>query len=281
MDASAQISKVLTATVERMLRPLIRVLLRNGMSFKVFSEISKQVYVEVGSREFGIPGRKQTISRVSVLSGLSRKEVQRVMRERARTGSQLHERYNRAARVIAGWVRDPDFMDARGSALALSLEGEGGSFSQLVKRYSGDVPARAVRDELLRVGAIESLEDGRVRLLTRAYIPRTSDLDKLEILGADVADLVTTIDHNLERGATDPRFQRKVMYDNLPAEAISRFRALSAEQSQKLLEDMDHWLAQNDRDANPSVKGVGRKRAGIGIYYFEENLGATPGGDAK
>jgi hypothetical protein len=182
------------------------------------------------------------------------------------------ETYNRAARVIAGWVRDKEFTDAAGEPLALSQAGATGSFSLLVKRYSGDVPARAVLDELLRVGAVEHLDDDRIRLLSRAYVPRTSDLDKLDILGADVADLITTIDHNLQRGAADPRFQRKVMYDNVPEESIPLFRALSAAQAQTLLEKMDEWLSQHDRDVNASVKGAGRMRAGIGIYYFEEKL---------
>ena len=223
--------------------------------------------------EFGIPGRKQTVSRVSILSGLSRKEVQRLLGEQAQTaGTEAQERYNRAARVIAGWVRDKEFTDAAGDPLPLTQAGGGASFSLLVKRYSGDVPSRAVLDELLRVGAVERLTDDRIRLLSRAYIPRTSDLDKLDILGADVADLITTIDHNLQRSATDPRFQRKVMYDNLPKESMSEFRALSAQQAQALLEKMDEWLSQHDRDVNSSAQGTGRMRAGIGIYYFEENL---------
>jgi hypothetical protein len=251
------------------------------MSFKAFSDLAKQVYIEVGMEEFEIPGKKQSISRVSVLSGLSRKEVQRVMSQRAEANPEFRERYNRAARVIAGWVRDPAFADPQGDPQALKLEGEGASFNQLVKKYSGDVPARAIRDELLRVGAVELLKDGRIRLLARSYVPRTSELDKLDILGIDVGDLIATIDHNLQHGAADPRFQRKVMYDNLPEEAISEFRALGGEQAQKLLEGLDRWLAQHDRDANPSVKGNGRKRAGIGIYYFEEDLGTTPGGEPE
>lgn len=276
MDAPIKQNQVLSTVVIRILRPLIRTLLRNGMSFKAFSDIAKRVYVEIGMHEFGIPEKKQTISRVAVLSGLSRKEVQRVIGQRVDDATVSDERYNRAARVIAGWVRDREFTDAQGNPHALNLEGENPSFSQLVKRYSGDVPARAVRDELLRVGAIELSEDGRIRLLARVYIPRTSDLDKLDILGTDVADLIGTIDNNLQHGATDPRFQRKVMYDNLPQESISKFRALSAEQSQMLLENLDRWLSRQDRDVNPSVKGTGRKRAGIGIYYFEENMAQPP-----
>jgi hypothetical protein len=210
---------------------------------------------------------------VSILSGLSRKEVQRLLGEQAQAaGTDAQETYNRAARVIAGWVRDKDFMNAAGDPAELSQAGANASFSLLVKRYSGDVPARAVLDELLRVGAVERLDDDRIRLLSRAYIPRTSDLDKLDILGTDVADLITTVDHNLQRGAEDPRFQRKVMYDNVPEESIPMFRALSEAQAQALLEKMDEWLSQHDRDVNTSVKGAGRMRAGIGIYYFEENL---------
>jgi len=191
-------------------------------------------------------------------------------------GTDAKETYNRAARVIAGWVRDKEFTDAAGEPLALSQAGATASFSLLVKRYSGDVPARAVLDELLRVGAVERLDDDRIRLLSRAYVPRTSDLDKLDILGADVSDLITTIDHNLQRGAEDPRFQRKVMYDNVPEESIAAFRSLSGAQAQSLLEAMDKWLSQHDRDVNPCQSGTGRVRVGIGIYYFEENLAKRP-----
>jgi len=276
MDAPAKQIQVLSSAIERLLRPLIRILLRNGTSFDAFADLAKRVYVDVGMQEFGIPGKKQTISRVSVLSGLSRKEVQRVMGQRDSAEADARAHYNRAARVIAGWVRDRDFTDAAGNPCALKQEDGKSSFSELVKRHSGDVPARAVLDELLRVGAVEHQADGCIRLLSRAYVPRTSDLAKLEILGADVSDLIYTIDHNLQRGVADPYFQRKVMYDNLPAEAISRFRALSAEQAQVLLEKMDQWLSQHDRDMNSSVQGSGRMRAGIGIYYFEENLEKQP-----
>ena len=59
-------------------------------------------------------------------------------------------------------------------------------------------------------------------------------------------------------------------YDNLPAEVLPEFRKLSAKRAQELLEKLDRWLAERDRDVTPSVKGTGRNRAGLGIYYFEE-----------
>jgi hypothetical protein len=271
-----RIGEALAAAIERVLRPLFRILLRNHMSFKAFLDIAKRTYVEVAAAEFGIPGKKQSISRVALLSGLTRKEVQRLLDAPIANDAEAGERYNRAARVVAGWVRDKDYSDAQGNPKVLSLE-EGasqdpGSFAKLVRRFSGDIPSRAVLDELLRVGVVEMLDDKNIRLRTRAYVPESGDADKLNILGTDVADLVSTIDHNLQHGAADPFFQRKVMYDNVPVEALQEFRRLSASQAQALLERLDKWLSQHDRDTHPRTEGTGQMRTGIGIYYFEEDM---------
>ena len=174
--------------------------------------------------------------------------------------------------MIAAWRREKDFQDADDKPALLPMEGSGATFSELVKRFSGDVPARAILDELMRVGAAKRLEDGRICLLTRAYIPESSDADKLYILGTDVGNLISTIGHNLQPDPIGPLFQRKVAYDNLPDEVLPTFRKVSAKRAQVLLEKLDQWLAQRDRDANPSVDGTGRNRAGVGVYYFEEPL---------
>jgi hypothetical protein len=233
-------------------------------------ELARRTYVDVAMSELAIPGKKQTVSRVSVLTGLTRKDVQRILKKEAPLERDTGERYNRAARVLTGWIRDSEYTDSKGEPLTLPIEDPAKGFNTLVRRYSGDIPARAVLDELVRVGAVERIANNRIRLLARAYIPSASQLDKLGILGTDVADLIHTIDHNLEKGSSDPRFQRKVMYDNLPKEIIEEFRALSAKQSQQLLEQLDAWLVKRDRDASPTTKGTGRVRAGIGVYYFED-----------
>lgn len=262
--------KLLSAAVLRVLRPLIRILLRNGVSYGTFSDFAKWVYVDIASKEFGIKGRKQTTSRVSVITGLSRKEVTRVRKLPKPDDSASTERYNRAARVIAAWRRSSDFLDPKGRPAPLPITGPGTTFSELVKRFGGDVPVRATLDELIRVGAVERCKDGRVRLLTRAYIPKGSDGDKLNILGTDVGHLISTIDHNLKPDPIVLHFQRKVAYDNLPDDVLPKFRKLSARKAQTLLESLDRWLAQHDRDINPAVKGSGRNRAGLGAFYFEE-----------
>ena len=274
MDSTQQPQRALDAAIAQLLRPLFRLLLRHSLSFGAFEELAKRVYVEVALADFGIPGKKPSISRASILSGLTRKEVQRLVSEPNTNAPESGERYNRAARVLTGWVRDADFLGPDGEPRALDADGDL-SFASLVKRHSGDMPARAVLDELVRVGAVRRREDGRFELLARAYVPQASAADKLSILGADVADLIGTIDHNLQHGVGEPRFQRKVMYHSIPADALPAFRKLSAAHSQALLERLDRWLAEHDIDNPPHQPDLPRARVGVGIHYFEEHLGAS------
>jgi hypothetical protein len=270
---STDTNKILAAAVLRLLRPLIRILLRNGVTYGAFADLVKRVFVDVAEKEeFALPGRKQTVSRISVITGLSRKEVSRVQQGEAPDDSAVSHQYNRAARVITGWNHDAAFSDIGGIPLVLPFDGDVPSFGELVKQYSGDMPARAVLDELLRVGAVEQNSDGRLRLLARAYVPLGDEEGKLNILGTDVGQLISTIDHNLQNAGSGPRFQRKVAYDNLPEEVLPQLRELSAEKSQALLVELNRWMRQHDRDTNPASEGSGRKRAGIGIYYFEEDV---------
>jgi len=265
-------AQALSAATLRLLRPLVRILLRNNVSHRTFAELAKVAYVEVASAEFGIAGKKQTVSRIAILSGLTRKEVQRLLAQTPDTDSVVEEEYHRASRVITGWVRDPDFGDGKGHPHPLRMEGKRASFKELVKRYSGDIPVRAMLDELLRVGAVKQLKDGRICLLSRGYIPQKGVVEKLQVLGTDTADLISTIDHNVNQKPSKSRFQRKVMYDNVSVEAAKEFQVLASAQGQELLESIDRWLSHRDRDVNPASKGTGRVRVGLGIYHFEEQL---------
>ena len=122
-NMETKIAKAISAAVTNILRPLVRLLLRNGIPYRTFSDIAKRVYVDVATEEFCIPGRKQSKSRVSILTGLSRKEVLRVRRLPAPDDLGAGRRYNRAARVIAGWVRDRRFRDDSGNPAELAVRG--------------------------------------------------------------------------------------------------------------------------------------------------------------
>jgi hypothetical protein len=266
-----EIRKVLTSSILKLLRPLVRLMLRNGFTYGDFADLSKWTFMDVASKEFCIPGRKQTVSRVSVITGLTRKEVSRLQKIETPDDSAIAHQYNRAARVISGWLRDSRFQNKNGVPSALEFDKGKNNFSDLVREHSGDVPPRAIYDELMRVGTIAKDEKGKIVLLSDGYIPRNDELGKLHILGSDVELLVTTIDHNLQVSSQTPFFQRKVSYNNLPTEALPEFRTMSADKSQALLMACDEYLSKHDRDISSNVEGTGRKQAGIGIYYFEKD----------
>ena len=263
-------TEALRTTLLTLLRPLIRICLRNGLSAKAFSELVKRVYADVAHEEFGIDGTLATTSRVAILTGLTRKEVQRLLDTEQPDMAADTDQYNRAASVLAGWIKDSDFADRKGHPAPLLMSDTEASFSELVRRYSGDMPARAMLDELLRVGAIKQLKDGRICLLSRAYVPEKGPVQKLAILGMDTADLIATIEHNLYTQPRNSRFQRKVMYDNVSEQSAKEFHSIAAARGQEVLEALDRWLAHRDRDVNPAAKGTGRVRLGIGVYHFEE-----------
>ena len=96
-------------------------------------------------------------------------------------------------------------------------------------------------DELLRVGSVKRLRDGRIRLVATAYVPESASAESLEILGSDVSDLIATIDHNLTVAPKRGFFQRKTAYDNLPAEALAEIRALVEREGQRALRP---WTAR-------------------------------------
>ena len=213
---------------------------------------------------FRLNGKRQTVSRISVITGLHRKEVARLRAlDAIGVGSAVATR-NRAAAVLTAWLRDSDFIDRKGDPLDLPFAGTN-SFSELVRRYSGDMKPRAMADEFLASGAIEHA-GGRLRLSARGYVPGIDLDDLIAMLGTDAAQFIDTIDHNLRN--TDKRYQRKVEYENVPSEHAAEFRALSARLSQHLLEELDRWLAS--RGTDPASLRKSTMTLGLGIFQIEE-----------
>jgi hypothetical protein len=258
----------LFAAVVHLLRPLVRILLNRGVPFDTFAELARAAYVDVAHRDFAIPGKKQTDSRVSVLTGLSRKEVARLRELDKPEDAASAIAYNRAARVVSAWVREHPMEGSASGAAPLPLDGAG-SLTQLIRRHSGDMPPRAVIDELLRVGAIRLHDSGEAELLQRHYLPPANERRKLVYLGHDVADLIATIGHNIDARPGKGFFQRKVFYDNIPAEHLSKVREIARRHGEATIDALVNEMGAHDRDADPRVEGTGRMRAMVGIYYHE------------
>ena len=266
--------------VIRVLRPLLRVLIRHEITVPDFTELVRQAYVDVAYEHFGIEGRKLTYARVAVLTGLNRKEVVRLSALRGDAGRLDRPTPNRAQRVINGWLSDDEFLDAHGTPFALPLQGERGSFAALVARHSGDITLGAILDELLRVGLVSRDAEARVRLERLGYVPAEDELEKVHVMATCAADLLGTAAHNIESGDADPKFQRQLVYPDLPPEVVSEFRERSAALSGEYLQELNRLLSglrdearRNASTGTPDAPRPPGRRVGLGIYYFDEELG--------
>ena len=248
--------------LRRLAYPLVRILLRYGVSFEEFERIAKRAYVDVAAREFSLTPRPSSKSRIALLTGLNRREVARVLDQATAAREVSATDLNRCARVVASWLRESRFHDASGKPALLPLEGEQASFTALVQRHGSDIPVMAVLRELKSSGAVTETEDGRVCLVTSGYIPTDSELDKLELLGSDVAALLDTINNNL----VDPahaRFQRKVSFPRLSEQGVAILQQRVREKGQELLVQLDQELAEHDQPADQPGAF-----AGLGMYVF-------------
>ena len=277
----------LQKAVTRVLSPLVRLLLRHGVSHAEFANWAKQAYVDEATAHFGLNGKTPSVSRVAIVTGINRKEVKRIRDLPADVDTGV-AKHNRAVRVVTGWLQDRAFLTARGRPRVLVYGDPDESFNTLVRKHGGDVPARAMLDELTRVGTVSN-ENGRVTLLRRGYVPHESESALLDLFATSATDLLTTLDHNLAGGG-ERRLQMSVAYDNVTAAGVETFRTLSAERGIALLRELDAVLRQHDLDASPAdadrddadsadttpassgdeAAGDGGRRIGLGLYLIED-----------
>lgn len=259
----------LLAAYAKLLRPLVRILLRHGVTYAELSEVVKTVYVSVAALEFRVPGKKMSKARIAIVTGLTRKEVQRISeidnRERAGQKTNL----SRIGRVLSGWHTDPEFTGPYGMPLELRYDSAvptDETFVRLVQRYSGDMTPRAMLDELLRVGAVVETDQNWFKVVRREYVPHTLAPDFLERVGRGVHNFVHTIEMNMQKvGPGKGRFERTVRPDHgIRAQDLHLFDQYVRQKCQALLEDIDNWLTKLDQPE----KQDDVVQTGVGIYHF-------------
>ncbi|MGH1486065.1 MAG: DUF6502 family protein [Cellvibrionaceae bacterium] len=265
-----KINAVIAASTFKILCQLIKILIRQGVAYGTFAEWARKAYADMAYDELTGNNKKATITSVSALTGLTRKETKRLNDLELTAMSGTSQRYNRAIRVISGWTEDTRFHNPEGKAASLPIEStHGSSFADLVKDYSGDMTTVAMLDLLLSAKCIEANEN-QVKLVKQAYIPQGAEnsSEKISILGTDVSELLNTINHNLNHSQDKLFFQRKVSNTALSKDKVEAFKTLSSTKSQALLEELNHWLTDNEVDLAQSSSDPGQYVA-VGIYYSE------------
>ncbi len=260
------LQKNLLSACLRVLQPIVRILLKGGVTYKDFAGVSKAAFVKVARDDYGIRGRKTNITRVAILTGLSRKDCRFQVNQLEDLESDKPQTANPATRLISGWHQDADYCDAQGKPLVLPREGEI-SVESLSKRYAGDISHVALIKELQRVDAVEEVDGDRLRVVKRAFIPVELDAEKIRILANQLFDLGTTINFNVTAQAGKTRLQRYVVNERIPTNKISAFQHLATNNAQALLELLDDWLTQHE---DPEPLDGRLSRTGLGVYFFEE-----------
>ncbi len=260
--------RILIDACRRLLQPIARIMLRGGMTWREFADISKSVFVQVATGDYGIGGRPTNVSRTSILTGLTRREVKR-QREilHDQFDESLTRKTNNATRVLARWHQDPDFSDGDGKPRELDYEEGEHSFTELLRRYAGDIPPKAMLKELVTSGAVEQTGDGRLRAVHRYYMPAATDTETLRRAGEVLEDIGTTVNHNLGREAEEPsRFEGRATALHVPRAAVAELQALLEDKGEEFLYMIDDWLAEKEREAGKDTDTV---RLGVGLYFIQ------------
>jgi Family of unknown function (DUF6502) len=251
------------------LRPLIKRLLALGVPFGHLEARLRELFVEIAETEFALPGRRQTDSRVTLLTGINRKEVRRIRSADSAAGPTSFS-MNHATSLISRWLTDPQTADRAGHPRPLPYQAErGASFMKLARAVTADLAPRVLLDELVRSGAVELRDENVVVLKGDAYVPKLEASEKLQILAEDPPELIQTILQNIFSDSEELLLQRKVYYDNLGSNAAQRIRVEMRREGERFLRRVNRLLARHDRDRNPKAAGGERYYAGMGVYFFE------------
>lgn len=273
--SSATVKKHFVASLRRALRPIVRQAIAHGVSYPAFARMLKRLYVEVADDGFRLAFKRQTDSRVALLTGITRKDIAALRKPRGDGDGDeeiVDVEDSVATFAVGRWLAGPPFATPDGRPRRLRYESEDATeatFSNLVRSLGLDIPVRAILDELIRLGSVELDARGEVTLVREAHIPPSGIEGKLALLGSDPAELYSTIAHNIEDQET-PWLQRKVAYDNIGSDALAALREEARRTGEDFVRRANALLSSYDRDRHPEAPGGRRSRVALGVYYYEE-----------
>jgi hypothetical protein len=262
--------------VRRLLRPLIRLLIEGGVTFPAVADLLRSLYVEVAARDLLQGPRARTDSRISLLTGVHRKEIRR-WRSEPHEPEAVPPVITRTGQIIARWLHDSEYVDAGGQPKTLPRlpRPEGGpSFESLVQSVTSDVRPRAVLDDWLNHGIVTVDVADHVALDTAAFVPRPGSAEQLFYFGRNLHDHLSAAAANVTASGTAPFIERAAHYDNLTPATAARLEAMGREAAQRLLTEFNRQaldlLDSNDRELE-SAPDTPRRRVNLGLFLFVEN----------
>jgi hypothetical protein len=245
----------------RILHPLVRILVRFGVSAGEFKAIVDSVYAHAGSEYLEEQGEKVTYSKLAVITGINRAFLPAILANpqdefHPRSNTQLH----RAARVLNGWHDDNLFQTKLGDPAVLPVDGDRHSFRKLVELYSGGVYHQTMLSELVRVGAIRLVSSGRVRAMRRNPVIGGPNLESVLTTAETAGDMLNTLEHNLTSPAEE-QLPVRTLIGNVDSRALPLFRSQLDKRADGLLEVIDLFI----RSHGPEPGGADERATGVEV----------------
>jgi hypothetical protein len=250
--------------------PVARFLLRNGISFSEFSEISRIAFVKVAGIDYGIRGRPTNVSRVSAMTGIGRKEVRRLRQLKEEFQDNPRVELSPLSDVLQRWFTDQLYLNSAGKPKVLRYSTGRASFVRLVKESAGDLPAGAIKVELIRCGAVTEDRAGRLTAQRRYVVPEGLDERLITSMVFGLRGLASTIAFNSSEIAQPSeslgRIERFIESDPLTDAGVAQFRRQLRKEISSFADGVDDLLSQGER-SSPTAG----KRIGVGVYYYEDD----------
>jgi len=266
---SSTLPTSLLKALRHVMQPLVRLMLRKGVTYLVFADLLKEVFVEVADREFRLGEKAPSDSRISLLTGVHRKDVRRLRNTGDPAASTLPENITFGAQLVNAWASAPFCNDAGQPQPLPRLASVGGdrSFDALVAKVSTDIRARVVLDEWLRLGIVRLDEKERVHLEAQAFVPQKGFDEKAAYLGHNLHDHACAAVHNLS--SEGPAFfERSVHYDALAPVSVEALREAVASEGMQALLSFNRLAAELEFRDLPSLEP--RQRITVGLYFYTE-----------
>ena len=239
-----------------LLRPAVRYCLSSGVSAVEALDAFKTELLAAAQKEMGQKGEKATISRLSVMTGMQRREIARL--QDAALDSEPFGSYSQ--RVLGQWEQDPRFLTKSGKPKVLSFGFDESEFTQAVRLVSKDINPAAMLAELERIGAAVRTKVGlKLVSVERSY---AEDPEKAyDLLARDIETLVLSGEENLERAVTPKNLHLRTEFDNIFREDLPKIREWLLEQGSAFHKRAREFLSRYDNDINPNS----RKTAGAKV----------------
>jgi hypothetical protein len=258
--------------MKRVLRPFVKLMLANDLGYTFAIDLLKTLFVEVADNDFMIDGKRQTDSRVSLISGVHRKDVKRLRGNIPDVDEVIPENISLGSQLMAIWNTNAAYLNQDGMPKPLprlSSEAQGESFEGLVRSITTDIHPRAVLDELIRLGLVSVDTDNYVHLVTDAFIPQEGMEEKAFFFGHNLHDHAEAAVANIQ-GQQPGYLERCVHYDQLTQASVDQINELAKKQGMKSLQEI-FKIADTCAETDKSNQDA-NMRITYGVYFYHEPM---------